>query len=220
MSNTPLASRRTVLTAAAWTAPAIAATTAVPTYAASTTVPLLEGDLEITVTDPPFNWDTFEENYSVPVYAGGINGARRNNLTRVLTRASLPQSIIVTNVGSTPVTGATGQIATEMLDVGVDIAPVTGGTDKQIRITTDRSSGFEVTDTRKMNSQGAAVFEWFYSGTIQPGQSVEMPFKYYVHWPFTNVDFEVLVTATVGDAVADDNNDEDVKMGTVRGLLY
>lgn len=218
-TSSSLLRRRTVLTAAGWTAPVIASTAIVPAYAAS--FPQNdEMDLAVTVTDPPFNWDTFENDYSVPVYAGGSNGRDRSNLTRVLTRAALPLSIVITNTGTTLATNPTGTVTTQLLDIGVDAVPVSAGTAKYMRVTTPQNSGFTVTDTNSTVDFGAALFNWRYEGTIEPGRSVEMPLTYYVHWPFTNVDFEVLVAATVIDDFPGEDENSDTKMGTVPGFIY
>lgn len=207
MTSSYTTTRRTVVKAGAWTAPAVLVAANTPVYAVSS--PTEPTDLEVMVTDPPFSWETFEPEYSVPIYAGATG-------TRRIGNGALPPSFVVTNVGTTPATNPTGTFELQMRDVGTD-APSAGGADG----TRANSTMPEVTITSDGKSQfGGGLYTWVYSGILAPGESVEIPLRYYVNYPFANVDYELFVFVNVIDEMAGDEeeNDFDEKMGTVDGF--
>lgn len=205
--NTRHHSRRTLMKAAAWSAPVVAATATVPAYAASNPSVTFT-DLAIKLADPPFNWDSFEMDYSIPIY----DGATSNN---ILARAAFPPSFTITNVGTIPAVNPKGTLLTQMRDIGTDV-PSAGGADGTKIASTDPKFGV----TRVGKDQfGAATFRWAYAGTLKPGESYTFPFKYYVNYPFANVDYELFVAATVVDEMDGDYDDNTERMGSTRGFL-
>lgn len=168
------------------------------------------GGISIEVADPPVNWDSYEPNYTVAIY-NGQNGDQVGD--KELGYGCLPQNLVLTNKGISPVSGISGTFSLQMRDLGTD-AKSSAGTDAT-RATSNGREGFTVVDTHSKNSNGGGVFTWRYAGTVQPGERVELPLKYYVNYPFANVDYEVLLTASV-----DGQDDAANRLGTVKGFAY
>lgn len=212
MTHTPI-KRRTALQAGAWSAPLLLASAAVPAYAASSPTssvpdqPYLT-DLAIEIADPPINWDTFAPVFSTPIYGG-----RTSNQS--IGDGSLPTHFTVTNVGTKPARFPSGTLEMQMRDVGTDV-PSAGGADGTKVISADSSATISLLSGKSAN--GGAMFSWTYNGTLQPGQSVEIPFKYYVNYPFANVNYELFIAAIVMDEMQGDYDDNSERMGTVEGF--
>lgn len=203
--TTHLPHRRTLLKAGAWAAPAVLATAAVPAYAASLTEPQLT-DLAIELSQPNIDWTTFEPVKDAPIY-------RNTDGTRAFSQGSLPQSMTITNVGSVPAVNPTGTLLTQMKDVGTD-SPSAAIIGTQVN-STDPLTTFSYTGQGTPNGP---TYTWTYTGTLQPGESVEIPLRYYVTYPFANVAYELYVAVTVADETEGDWDDNMELMGTVDGF--
>ena len=199
--------RRTILKAGAWAAPTVLATTAVPAYAASFETSNLT-DLAIELTDPSMDWSTFTPVYDTPIYRGPTT------TSSVAGRASFPKSMIITNVGSVPAVAPSGTLLTDMQDVRTDASgsnqagTYVNSTDPLVTFTYASSGGW-----------GVPTFTWSYAGTLQPGESVEIPLRYYVNSPFWNVQYELLVAVTVLDEMDGDSDDNHEHMGVTQGTV-
>ena len=209
--------RRTVLKAGAWAAPAVLATATIPAYAASTPVPELT-DLAIELGQPSIDWETFKPVKDVPIYLGA-SGTRIANPTSSFfnpkpSYGSLPKTMTITNVGAVPAVNPTGTLLTQMKDVGTDAnsAAITG---TQVN-STDPLIIFNYSG---QGSPNGPTYNWVYSGTLGPGESVEIPLRYYVTRPFANVDYELFVAVTVNDQMPGDYDDNMELMGTVNGFI-
>ncbi|MGV3149151.1 hypothetical protein [Rothia sp. 11273D007AR] len=66
---------------------------------------------------------------------------------------------------------------------------------------------------------GSPSFTWTYSGVLQPGESVEIPLRYYVNFPFWNVQYELFVAVTVIDEMDGDSDDNFEHMGVTQGRV-
>ncbi|MBM7051230.1 MULTISPECIES: hypothetical protein [unclassified Rothia (in: high G+C Gram-positive bacteria)] len=208
LENKVTAKRRTLLKGAAWAAPAIVATSAIPAYALSSSFEPLLTNLAIELADPPFNWDTFEPDYVIPIYDSATS---RN----VLERASFPPSFTVRNVGKVDAVNPTGTLLTQMRDIGTDV-PSAGGANGTKIASTNPLIGITRTGSDKFN---AATFTWAYAGVLKPGEEFTFEFKYHVNYPFWNVDYELFVAATVNDQTEGDYDDNSERMGTVPHFL-
>ncbi|WP_237187156.1 hypothetical protein [Rothia nasimurium] len=199
--------RRTVLKAGAWAAPTVLATTAVPAYAASFEASNLT-DMAIELTDPSMDWSTFTPVYDTPIYRGPTT------TSSVAGRASFPKSMIITNVGSVPAVAPSGTLLTDMQDV------VSDGTGSNLAGTYVNSTDPLVTFTFAGRERwGTPTFTWSYAGTLQPNESVEIPLRYYVNFPFWNVQYELFVAVTVIDEMDGDSDDNFEHMGVTQGRV-
>ena len=197
--------RRTVLKAGAWAAPAVLATTAIPAYAASTPVSNLT-DLAIELSDPTMDWSTFSPVFDTPIY-------RATNGTTAYGQGSLPQTMTITNVGSVPAVTPSGTLLTQMKDL------TTNAVSSAIIGTQVNSTHPLVTfNYTGQGTPNGPTYTWTYAGTLQPGESVEIPLRYYVTYPFANVDYELFVAVTVLDEMDGDYDDNMERMGTVDGF--
>lgn len=202
--------RRTLLKAGAWAAPAVLATSAIPAYAASSPVSNLT-DLAIELGQPNTDWSsTFEPIYDTPIYRGPTT------TTNIAAYASFPKTFTITNVGNVPAVAPSGTLLTQMKDVGTDAASsAIIGT--QVN-STDPLVTFTYTGQASPNGP---TYIWNYAGTLQPGESVEIPLRYYVTFPFWNVRYELYLAATVMDEMDGDSDDNSEQMGVTQGgVIY
>ncbi|MDY6050845.1 MAG: hypothetical protein SPI83_00310 [Rothia sp. (in: high G+C Gram-positive bacteria)] len=199
--------RRTLLKASAWAAPAVLATSAIPAYAASfEEIP--RTDLAIQIADPTVDWSTFEPVYDTPIYRGPTT------TTNVAAYASFPNTMTITNVGSVPAVNPTGTLLSDMQDVFTD---ATGSNQAGTQV---NSSDSRVTFTYAGSAGwGSPSFVWTFAGTLQPGESVDIPLRYYINWPFWNVQYELFLSATVIDEMDGDSDDNSDHMGTTQGRV-
>ena len=182
--------RRTVLKAGAWAAPAVLATSAIPAYAASfEETP--RTDLAILLSDPTVDWSTFEPVYDSPIYRGPTT------TTNVAAYASFPNTLL-----------------TDMNDVATD---ATGSNRAGTYV--NSSDPLVTFAYAGQAGWGSPSFTWTYSGTLQPGESVEIPLRYYVNFPFWNVQYELFVAVTVIDEMDGDSDDNFEHMGVTQGRV-
>ncbi|QRZ61610.1 hypothetical protein [Rothia sp. ZJ932] len=140
----------------------------------------------IVLADTPYNAQDHWLGYTVPIYSG-------QSPWRVLRHGSLPTSFTITNTSNQPIVNPTGTLALQMRDTGMDI-PSVGGASKTRANSSNNAVLFKDQGT---NQHGARLYTWTYRNiTLKPGQSLEIPLRYYVNYPFSNVDYELLVTAT------------------------
>lgn len=66
---------------------------------------------------------------------------------------------------------------------------------------------------------GSPTFAWIYSGTLLPGESVDIPLRYYVNFPFWNYRYELFVAVTVVDEMDGDSDDNSKRMGVTQGTV-
>ena len=199
--------RRTVLKAGAWAAPAVVATSAIPAYAASfEETP--RTDLAILLSDPTVDWSTFEPVYDSPIYRGPTT------TTNVAAYASFPNTMTITNVGTVPAVNPSGTLLTDMNDVATD---ATGSNRAGTYV--NSSDPLVTFAYAGQAGWGSPSFTWTYSGTLQPGESVEIPLRYYVNFPFWNVQYELFVAVTVIDEMDGDSDDNFEHMGVTQGRV-
>lgn len=199
--------RRTVLKAGAWAAPAVLATAAIPAYAASfEEVP--RTDLAIQIADPTVDWSTFEPVYDSPIYRGPTT------TTNVAAYASFPNTMTITNVGTVPAVNPSGILLTDMHDVFTD---ATGS--NQAGTYVNSSDPLTTFTYAGQTGWGSPSFTWTYAGTLLPGESIEIPLRYYVNFPFWNVQYELFLSATVIDEMGGDSDDNFEHMGTTQGRV-
>lgn len=192
--------RRTLIRSAGWAAPLVAASAAVPAYASST-----KTDLAIEVVDPPYNWETFEPEHRIPIFRGPSGNNER-------ARGSLPPSIRITNVGRVPATNPSGTVEITMRDYGSDYAPVGAN---QVKANTVNGRVVWAETGTPLGSRYGSKFTYTYRTVLHPGQTVEIPLRYYVNQPFANVQFNLLVAATVVDQHEGDYDDNSERLGHV-----
>lgn len=208
--------RRTLLKASAWAAPAVLATSAIPAYAASfEEIP--RTDLAIELSEPSMDWSNFQAIKDVPIYLGATGTIIANPTSTFFnpkpSYGSLPKTMTITNVGTIPAVNPTGTLLTQMKDVGSDFnsAAIIG---TQVN-STDPLIVFNYTGQGTPNGP---TYSWIYSGTLNPGESVDIPLRYYVTRLFSNVDYELFVAVTVVDQMQGDYDDNMTLMGTVNGF--
>ena len=209
--------RRTVLKAGAWAAPAVLATAAIPAYAASTPISNLT-DLAIELGQPSMDWSAFEPIKDVPIYFGATGTTIANPTSTLFnpkpSYGSLPKTMTITNVGTVPAVNPTGTLLTQMKDAGTDaVSSAIIGT--QVNST----NPLIVFNYTGQGTPNGPTYSWIYSGTLNPGESVEIPLRYYVTRPFANVDYELFVAVTVEDQMDGDYDDTMELMGTVNGFI-
>lgn len=146
----------------------------------------------IALAAPPYNANNHWLGYTVPIYSG-------QSPWRVLQKGSLPEYFTITNTTDQPIHSPTGTISLQMKDTGSDYDSV-GGANKTRVNSTNRNVTFKDLGN---NAQGARHYAWQYRNvTLKPGQSINVPLRYYVNYPFANVDYELLVSATLDGAAA------------------
>lgn len=207
--------RRTLLKASAWTAPAVLASTVIPAYAASSPVSKLT-DLSIELSEPSIDWESFEPVKDVPIYRGATGTTIANPTSTFFnpkpSYGSLPKTMTITNVGTIPAVNPTGTLLTQMKDTGSD-----ANSAAIIGVQVNSTDPLMIFNYTGQGTPNGPTYSWIYSGTLYPGESVEIPLRYYVTRPFANADFELFVAATVVDQTEGD--DEAVElMGTVNGF--
>lgn len=188
--------RRTVLAGAAASIP-VAMTTSLGAVAASTG----PRSLAVELGDPAARTDTWAPVMDTPVY--------RSDLKTRRALACLPRSITVRNTGETPVTSASGTVEVAMHDYVTDVRPPFGA--HQLKIASQQAN-FTLTE-RGSDFRTGSKWEWSYTGVIAPGAAVTLPWEYWVRTPFWNVQFQVLVTATVVDDDPDAPDNVSQKIG-------
>ncbi len=191
--------RRRVLHGAAWSVPAVALATAAPAAAASTP-PARPGDLALAVLDP-----ASDGTRNTPIYWG--------NTMRIAQHGDLPPGIIITNVGSTPVSQASGTLELQMQNMD-GVSRLAYRT--QVR---GNTAGYTLIDTTPgiPPANGSRTYRWTLTRPLQPGATVTIPFEYFTPRIFANPDFSVLVIASLSDEISDDFNDTDARIGFVPG---
>lgn len=187
-------SRRGVVQAAVWSAPAVTVATAAPALSASTGGP---ARLVIEVLDPPVSSD-WQPRFTTPILSTA--GA-------TVAAGSLPPRVRITNLGGTPAAGVTGTLALAVgsyADGGTQIA---GG--DQLRLAS--ATGWAVT---RVTATTGTRFTYAVTQPIAAGGSVELELRYTA--PFAiREQFTLLVEATVADAASlEQGADEKVGTGT------
>ncbi len=197
--------RRTLLKAGAWAAPAILGTTAIPAYAASSSTSNLT-DLAIELGQPNVDWSSFSPVYDTSIYRGTTG-------TTAYGQGSLPQTMTITNVGSVPAVTPSGTLLTQMKDIRSNTASAAA-----IGTQVNSTNPLVTFNYTGQGTPNGPTYTWTYAGTLQPGESVEIPLRYYVTYPFANVDYELFVAVTVLDEMEGDYDDNMELMGTVKGF--
>ncbi len=194
----------TVKRALLWAAPVVAASTMIPAVAASAQ----PGRVRFIVADPSVNFGTFRPEWDVPVYRFASGNAQR-------TKASLPSSFIIRNDGSVPAENPTGQLTLTMRDYDTDYAPVGAN---QMKVTSPSSAVSIREERTPIGSREGSRFRVSYRGIIQPGQSVNVPLRYFVNPPFRNVTFNLLVSALADSPGGEVPGERSERMGHVPGF--
>ncbi|WP_178945485.1 hypothetical protein [Kocuria sp. TGY1127_2] len=191
--------RRTLMTTA-WAVPVIAATSAVPAMASS-----WKTDLAIDVIDPPYDLEKWEPKQEIPVY-------RKSTGDRIAGRGSLPPRIRITNVGRVTAVNPSGTVEITIRDYISDYSP--WGANRLKAVTTNPTVLWSE-DGRGAASGPGARFTYKCAGQLGPGQSLEIPLRYFVNPPFVHVAFNVLVAAWVEDERDGDYDDNSLRIGHV-----
>lgn len=184
MTHLSTPERRTLLKAGLLAAPVALTVT-------SLTAPTAEAQekqqptLSIGFSDPTVDWLSFEPTKDTPIF-------RAANGTQAFSYGALPQSMRITNNGAEAVSTPVGTLITQMKDVGTD-SPAAAIIGTQVN-SDNPNAAFVYGGQVKPHGP---KYTWIYSGSIQPGESVEIPLRYYVTYPFANVDYELYVEATV-----------------------
>ncbi|MDY3048668.1 MAG: hypothetical protein SOR40_02695 [Rothia sp. (in: high G+C Gram-positive bacteria)] len=207
-------SRRALLRAGAWSSPVLLASSPLPAYAASAPA---EQNLALEFSQPNINWETFEPIRDVPIYRGATGSTLASKggsfFNPKASYGSLPTHLIIRNEGSQPVSNPSGSLLSQMKDVASDSASAAligtqvNSSDPQMIFTyTGQASPF------------GPSYDWTYQGVLGPGQTLEIPLRYYVTWPFANVDYELFLAATVLDPLGASQDNTSEIMGTVNGF--
>lgn len=151
-----------------------------------------EPAVQVEVLDPPFDPETYEPRKDVPVY-------RHASGDQVRVRASLPEALRVHNGSSAPVPGPTVELVLTMRDYGTDYAPV-GANQIKATCTTE---GVRVREVKTpVGSRQGSRFLLECTQSIPAGGTLELPLRYFEDPLFANVDFNLLVDASVAGAAA------------------
>lgn len=165
-------------------------------------------DIELKIPEPTLDSTTFEIAQNTPIFSG-------TSRSKVLQRAALPERFIVTNRGSQKITELSGTISTQMRDKDTDV-PSVGAADKlQMRPLAQSGVSWSQQSTGK---NGENMYSWKVLTSLEAGESISVEFEYFVGYPFANVDFEVLINATVqqGEQIA--QTQQVSQLGTVPGF--
>lgn len=190
--------RRTVLTASAWSAGAVALAASAPAAAAST-VPVGPTDLSVELLDPTMDSDTWAYVTDQPVYAFGSTSTERF-------RASAPSAMVITNLGPNAAENPAGTLDTRMMNYDYDAA--------------SSALNYTLVDSPMPEAQfsptgtAARSWTWTYLGTLAPGESVSIPLRYTVGSglgsvltaAFSQYRYNLFMSATVQDTVNQENN--------------
>lgn len=187
-------SRRGIVQAAAWSAPAVTVAAAAPALSASTGGP---ARLAIEVLDPPVSAD-WQPRFTTPI---------RSTAGATVAAGSLPPRVRITNLGGTPAAGVTGTLALTVgsyADGGTQIA---GG--DQLRLA--NATGWTLT---RVTATTGTRFTYAVTQPIAAGGSVELELRYTA--PFAiREQYTLLVEATVaGAALLEQGADAKVGTGT------
>lgn len=190
-------SRRGVVQAAVWSAPAVTVATAAPALSASTGGP---ARLVIEVLDPPVSSD-WQPRFTTPILSTA--GA-------TVAAGSLPPRVRITNLGGTPAAGVTGTLALAVgsyADGGTQIA---GG--DQLRLAS--ATGWAVT---RISAPTGTRFTYVLTQPIPAGGSVELELRYIGAFAVRE-QYTLFVEATVANAASpEDGASEKVGSGSPFG---
>ena len=101
-----------------------------------------------------------------------------------------------------------------MRDTDTDIPSVGGAHKTRLQIL---NGDIELSYLDK-DQWGAASYSWVLKRAIKSGESLQIDFRYYVDYPFANVDYELLVSAAILDQQGNNPLSQDQKMGSVPGF--
>lgn len=205
MTHLSAPQRRTLLKAGLFVAPAALTVTSLTSAQAAEAQEEQQPTLSVEFSEPTIDWASFEPTKDTPIF-------RAEDGTHAFSYGSLPQTMTITNNGKEAVSNPSGTFITQMKDVGTD-APSAAIIGTQVN-STDPHIAFIYGGQAKPHGP---KYTWVYSGSIQPGESVEIPLRYYVTYPFANVDYELYVEATV-DSPNGAPAAKDTRMGTVKGF--
>ncbi|WP_129657618.1 hypothetical protein [Rothia uropygialis] len=192
--------RRSLMKSAAWSLPVVAVSSTVPAMASS--VPT---DLAIDVVDPPYDMETWEPKRETPVY-------RKSTGERIANTGSLPPSLRITNVGRVIAMNPSGTVEITMRDYISDYEPWRAN---RLKATTTLPGVVWAEDTTGSGKSSGARFRYKVSGQLTPGQTIEIPLRYFVDPPFVHVAFNVLVAGWVEDERDGDYDDNSLRIGHV-----
>lgn len=164
-------------------------------------------NLTIAIENPVVDSQNFQLLNKQPIYSGTSG-------EKVLQTASLPPTLIIRNGGEEGVVNASGILSLQMRDLGSDAVPAGGAHKTRLQIL---NSDIELTYLGK-DLQGGANYSWILKKKIEPGENLRFDFRYYVDYPFANIDYELLVTASVLNQNGSNSVSQDQKMGTVPGF--
>ncbi|WP_462418196.1 hypothetical protein [Kytococcus sp. Marseille-QA3725] len=165
------------------------------------------GGLTVELTGPDMDWATLEPRLDETIWKNTRftdqmrQPAPEDLKTPATTRAALPTAATVTNNGDAPVDAPSGTAEFEMRDAGTDHSPL--GSDQVGAVTSNPRVIWERASTGRNGREVGQRYSWRLDGSLEPGESLEMPLLHYSPWTFANVDFTLLVRVTAGEAVAE-----------------
>ncbi len=164
-----------------------------------------EARLALNIADPAMDWQTYTPRFIQPIYAGD-----RGN--KELGWGALPAKFTVRNTSAQPLSAVQGTILVQMLDLGFDI-PSAGGANGTRINTTDVD--FNIKETGK-DALGAGTYSWVYQRDLAAGESAAINLRYFVNYPFANVNYELLLIVTA--QAAGGGQVSAARMGSVKGF--
>lgn len=165
------------------------------------------GNLHLEICEPKIDSQSFQPLNQQPIYSGTSG-------EKVLQSASLPPSMTISNNGSEDVEQVSGTLSLQMRDTDTDIPSVGGAHKTRLQIL---NGDIELSYLDK-DQWGAASYSWVLKRAIKSGESLQIDFRYYVDYPFANVDYELLVSAAILDQQGNNPLSQDQKMGSVPGF--
>ncbi|EKA60914.1 hypothetical protein B277_10414 [Janibacter hoylei PVAS-1] len=187
-------SRRAVVTAGVWTAPAVTVASAAPQLTASTVGP---SRLSIELVDPPIGAD-WQPQYSTPI---------RSTTGATMGSASLPPRVRITNLGGSPAAQVTGTLALTVGSYAKGGTRISGG--DQLRLAS--TAGWTVT---RVSATTGSRFTYVLTQPVPAGGSVELDLRYIGAFAVRE-QYTVHVEATVASAAsAQDGADDKVGLGS------
>lgn len=192
--------RRTLVGSAAWVVPVLVTASAVPAVASS-----VKTDLAIDVVDPPYALENWRPKHEIPIYKG-------SNGNRVAVRGSLPPMIRITNVGRVTAIDPSGSVELILRDYGNDGA---SWASNRVKAGTTNQNVMWTEDSANATAEAGARYRYTCRGALRPGQSIDIPLRYFVNPPFVHAEFNVLVAAWVEDQQEGDYDDNSLRIGHV-----